>query len=100
MPWTLPLPDGCFERDYTGCTNVALRNLVAVDWNTPERFKRHMVAYLTENLLTGNQRQLLVAVMNRCLEEYHAELAALPDDWEPDDELVALVAADPEEPAP
>jgi hypothetical protein len=66
-PWELPMPEGCVVWDWTGCTNVALRN--ALDRIPPEMLKRHLLEFMEQHPTTSNQRQLFSAVLMRCTDE-------------------------------
>lgn len=79
---TPPFPPGCGEFDFVGCSQVALVAFLDGDSITPEPFLRHMREYVRTTPVTHNQRQLLTAVLMRCLEgiNYDAPAPTVVDD--------------------
>jgi hypothetical protein len=65
----LPFPPGCGEFDWVGCSRAALIEFMDAPYVTGGAFLRHLREYVRATPVTHNQRQLITAILTRCLED-------------------------------
>jgi hypothetical protein len=67
MADTLAVPAAEFGYDFVGASQVAFEALLGADWVDPAAFLAHLREYVRATPVTHNQRQLVTAVLGRCL---------------------------------